>query len=217
MYRRNLAAFWTAQPGELRADECIEDIFAGGDGWGRLGGTQKASPVANGGAQSDHSMTGTGSHGRDDLSKDRQGVPPSSFSRNSRTSHEAPPHARHHSGFNDFASRHWHRRGTPSQGGSTTTIKGGLAREQEPKGHSHVKSSSINSIDSAIEDAGYVGDHHHNRDVGIRPGSLEEQAQELKADDVRNARSSRAKHEVDEFDLREDLRSWRIPEASMDR
>lgn len=35
MYRRNLAAFWTAQPGELRADECVEDIFAGGDGWAK--------------------------------------------------------------------------------------------------------------------------------------------------------------------------------------
>lgn len=50
MYRRTLAASWAAQPGvcfhvniaiyvltknqELRADECIEDIFAGGDGWG---------------------------------------------------------------------------------------------------------------------------------------------------------------------------------------
>lgn len=34
MYRRNLAASWSAQPGELRADACIEDIFAGGDGWG---------------------------------------------------------------------------------------------------------------------------------------------------------------------------------------
>lgn len=34
MYRRNLAAFWVAQPGELPADECIENIFAGGDGWG---------------------------------------------------------------------------------------------------------------------------------------------------------------------------------------
>jgi hypothetical protein len=34
MYRRTLAAYWTAQPGELKADECIEDIFAGGDGWG---------------------------------------------------------------------------------------------------------------------------------------------------------------------------------------
>lgn len=37
MYRRTLAAFWTSQPGELRADECIEDIFSGGDGWGKNG------------------------------------------------------------------------------------------------------------------------------------------------------------------------------------
>ena len=33
MYRLSLAAYWAAQPGELRPDECIEDIFAGGDGW----------------------------------------------------------------------------------------------------------------------------------------------------------------------------------------
>ncbi|EMF17822.1 uncharacterized protein SEPMUDRAFT_146757 [Sphaerulina musiva SO2202] len=37
MYRRTLAAFWTSQPGELRADDCIEDIFSGGDGWGKEG------------------------------------------------------------------------------------------------------------------------------------------------------------------------------------
>ena len=34
IYRRALAASWLAQPGELPADECIEDIFSGGDGWG---------------------------------------------------------------------------------------------------------------------------------------------------------------------------------------
>lgn len=33
MYRRSLAASWSCQPGELPADECIEDIFSGGDGW----------------------------------------------------------------------------------------------------------------------------------------------------------------------------------------
>ncbi|KAI7330485.1 hypothetical protein KC315_g5656 [Hortaea werneckii] len=37
MYRRTLAAHWTSQPGELKADECIEDIFSGGDGWGAHG------------------------------------------------------------------------------------------------------------------------------------------------------------------------------------
>ena len=33
MYRRTLAASWAAQAGELPADECIDNIFAGGDGW----------------------------------------------------------------------------------------------------------------------------------------------------------------------------------------
>lgn len=33
MYRRSLAASWAANPGELPADQCIEDIFNGGDGW----------------------------------------------------------------------------------------------------------------------------------------------------------------------------------------
>lgn len=33
MYRSTLAASWQLQAGELNAEECIEDIFAGGDGW----------------------------------------------------------------------------------------------------------------------------------------------------------------------------------------
>ena len=33
MYRHALAASWASQIGELPADQCIEDIFAGGDGW----------------------------------------------------------------------------------------------------------------------------------------------------------------------------------------
>ena len=45
MYRRNLVAYWTAQPGELRADECIEDIFAGGDGWGPVDSERERTPT----------------------------------------------------------------------------------------------------------------------------------------------------------------------------
>ncbi len=33
MYRRALAASWAAQLDELPADQCLEDIFNGGDGW----------------------------------------------------------------------------------------------------------------------------------------------------------------------------------------
>ena len=35
MYRRMLAASYDAQVGELPADKTVEDIFAGGDGWGK--------------------------------------------------------------------------------------------------------------------------------------------------------------------------------------
>ena len=42
MYRRTLAAYWSSQPGELKADECIEDIFSGGDGWGKRNGDEGA-------------------------------------------------------------------------------------------------------------------------------------------------------------------------------
>lgn len=43
MYRRTLAASWAAQAGELPADQCVEDIFAGGDGWGRPEGDNTPS------------------------------------------------------------------------------------------------------------------------------------------------------------------------------
>lgn len=33
MYRCTLTASWQLQVGELNPEECIEDIFAGGDGW----------------------------------------------------------------------------------------------------------------------------------------------------------------------------------------
>lgn len=39
LYRRTVAANWTAMPGALAADRVLEDIFSGGDGWGsKIGG-----------------------------------------------------------------------------------------------------------------------------------------------------------------------------------
>ncbi|KAL8863565.1 MAG: hypothetical protein Q9178_000246 [Gyalolechia marmorata] len=50
MYRKTLAASWAAQEGELPADECIEDIFAGGDGWGKALKGNKKTPKPSGGS-----------------------------------------------------------------------------------------------------------------------------------------------------------------------
>ena len=62
MYRRTLAAYWASQPGELRADECIEDIFGGGDGWGKGG-----RPVAGGQSQPG---SGSSTPNEPDISRD---------------------------------------------------------------------------------------------------------------------------------------------------
>ena len=55
MYRRTLAASWAAQAGELPADECIENIFAGGDGWGKqkTGDQSQGSTSKRGGGSAD--------------------------------------------------------------------------------------------------------------------------------------------------------------------
>ena len=56
MYRRTLAASWAAQAGELPADQCIEDIFAGGDGWGSASGLT-GPRMAGGSTEEDESDT----------------------------------------------------------------------------------------------------------------------------------------------------------------
>ncbi|KAL9632016.1 MAG: hypothetical protein Q9164_005569 [Protoblastenia rupestris] len=55
MYRRNLAASWAAQAGDLPADQCIEDIFAGGDGWGNQGAGPPQTPRTTNGSTEDDS------------------------------------------------------------------------------------------------------------------------------------------------------------------
>ena len=72
MYRRTLAASWAAQNGELPADQCIEDIFAGGDGWGpdhttpnpsKLGGsTEEDESDMDGRTVRGHKRNTSGSH-----------------------------------------------------------------------------------------------------------------------------------------------------------
>ncbi len=49
MYRRSLAASWACQPGEMAADECVEDIFGGGDGF--KGATKRGGGLLQPGAE----------------------------------------------------------------------------------------------------------------------------------------------------------------------
>lgn len=48
MYRQTLTASWAAQICELPADKCIEDLFAGGDGWGGKGANDARGVLPSG-------------------------------------------------------------------------------------------------------------------------------------------------------------------------
>lgn len=69
MYRQTLAASWAAQTGELPADKCIEELFAGGDGWGgnmtsdAVRGTHRAKNSTDGNESDGDGRTVRG-HGR---------------------------------------------------------------------------------------------------------------------------------------------------------
>jgi hypothetical protein len=95
MYRRTLAAYWSAQPGELKADEAIEDIFAGGDGWGRTG-----RPPAIRTSMEANNISGTSTpNPDDDMHRDRPPRTPESRSGfRVKSSHE--------SGTYNFGKKH---------------------------------------------------------------------------------------------------------------
>lgn len=149
MYRTNLTAYWTAQPGELKADECIEDIFAGGDGWARSDDSSHASRMRDTPTESER-------RGNVDMG-----------------SRLKPPNARNNSG-------------------------GGYGQTQEST--------------PRTKSAQYTARHHNTSSGGGVNGrsSLEQHTNSLKAEAA--ATNERDTDEVDEFDLRDDLRSWKISE-----
>ncbi|KAL2017057.1 hypothetical protein VTK56DRAFT_2630 [Thermocarpiscus australiensis] len=62
MYRRALAASWASQPGELSADHCIEDIFAGGEGFASSSSPPPKSHGGRGHSRHHHSVAASHSH-----------------------------------------------------------------------------------------------------------------------------------------------------------
>lgn len=141
MYRRNLAAFWTAQPGELKADECIENIFAGGSGW-------EESP-------------------EDSESYNSSSMPATQHNKHKRYNHR-------HSNSRDFDNK-------------TSTSRDHPNRAWR-KSH----------------------DIPHRGGVSGRSG-LEHHANNMKAEVKATGMTGIASFEVNEFELREDLKSWTLP------
>jgi len=148
LYRRTLAADWTCQPGEMSADRCIEDIFAGGDGWGNCVDGQGDSPTSDRLMPGDYSASLSDSEARAALKNSKQ---------------------RNWSGF--FGRRHQKRRSIPER----------IDREEVLQ----------------------MRDTSH----GVKGrGSFDQQVVEMKTESEKER--SRLTHDLDEFEIRDDLRCW---------
>ncbi|KAI0172444.1 N-terminal C2 in EEIG1 and EHBP1 proteins-domain-containing protein [Hypoxylon sp. FL1284] len=212
MYRRSLAASWACQRGELPADECIEDIFSGGDGWsdslrppkkptttkrrrsqaGSVGSSNSNSPSSPSG--DDTAAANGGSSGTlrpGDIRRMRQ-------------------HLRTHSGASD-------RSAATARPGSSESGGGGLTssfRQPAFRFHSHHRQPGSGAAGARPhhhkEEDDNVGSH---RGDGLRSRSQSAASLATNPGSDRGREGFRPPREVDEYEEREDLLAWKLPES----
>ncbi|EFQ26597.1 uncharacterized protein GLRG_02417 [Colletotrichum graminicola M1.001] len=215
MYRRTLAASWSCQPDELPADQCIEDIFSGGDGWrtGRQGRTGKKTAtfdLENGGSLSSDEGTMGGT------------LRPSDFRKMERKQQQAqqqqqqqqePPQQDHlhlhrlHNGH-----RHHSRNNSGSSERSMTTVVTGRGdAASSTAGASNVARRGSHSRLRGREGEGGTSRRSYGRSRS-RSGSIVSLAPTMGSSD-RGREASRRNRELEEFNVRDDLVAWRLPGA----
>ncbi|EPE26453.1 hypothetical protein GLAREA_02366 [Glarea lozoyensis ATCC 20868] len=165
MYRRALAASWASQADELSADQCIEDIFNGGNGW-----KDTYTP-----------------------SKNPTHLPPSTPRLSTHT--QSSSHEQH-----SDEDRH-HRRHHRSPSGSSTKSSNTIRKKSSLKTlrrhkHSHSQDTMAHlgrQVDGQTSSESSGSGSHLNERGQVGSG-------------MRKAK------EVDEFDMREDLVAWKLPD-----
>ncbi|KAI0008302.1 N-terminal C2 in EEIG1 and EHBP1 proteins-domain-containing protein [Xylariaceae sp. FL0662B] len=226
MYRRALAASWTSQPGELPADECIEDIFSGGDGW--------SDSNSNSARTRDRRVRIHRSH----PSSDGVDGSPDSRSRgrhsNDNSGDEAAAAATATAGNtlkpSDMRRLRQHLRapsGGSDKSASTLTARRGdesLRHHRSSSGRSHstrhrrsTHGSSRHAHSGGMEDSSSSHDGGGGGGGGLRSrsGSLTSLAPTLGSErgSDRGREGFRRPTEVDEYEERDDLVAWSLPET----
>lgn len=204
MYRRTLAASWSCQPGELLADECIEDIFSGGDGWRRS--HESSSSIsrlhARGGSQAaddDESMnsqsnSNSGSPSTDDPA--RGTLKPSELPRTKQ-------HARQGSNHSDRSTK------------SGRTVMNGSREQRDARNRPPPSPPFFQSHHNQIP--------RNNNLQHLRPPSSRGKDDNLCRGGSSQSSSDRGRErfggfrrqkEVDEHEIREDMVAWTLPGAT---
>lgn len=184
MYRRALAASWCCQPGELPADECIEDIFSGGNGW--------KDPNYGGGKHTDrhHSQESRGRHA-DDLSSTSSGSE-SVYGGTLRPSDA-------HKMRDQLGHRRQHSETRSEK--SMLTVKGGRGQSRKPLGREHSRGDPFTDSRRSRSDS-VASLTPTMASLGSGSGSGREHVYG----------PARKEHrEINEFEVRDDLVSWALP------
>ncbi|KAI0019676.1 hypothetical protein F4780DRAFT_427202 [Xylariomycetidae sp. FL0641] len=252
MYRRALAASWACQPGELPADECIEDIFSGGSGW-RDGTTPARKKSTHRSGRRSRTSASRASASR------RSSLCSSQSSHTSASSDEAATgtlrpsgvrrmqtHLRMHSGASDRSAATVTNDGTGNGDGLLTPGLRNNAKSSgnEPDQHHHHSfrhglqklhhlphHRSRASISNNLSGSGSSGKEEDGSGTGLssllsqetskhsRSGSLTSMASTLgstgsdREEGGRGREGFRPPREVDEYEVRDDLVAWKLPET----
>ncbi|KAK1590859.1 N-terminal C2 in EEIG1 and EHBP1 proteins-domain-containing protein [Colletotrichum navitas] len=213
MYRRALAASWSCQPDELSADQCIEDIFSGGDGWrtGRQGRTGKKTAtfdLENDGSLSSDEGTMGGTLRPSDFRKMER-----KQQQGQQQQQQEPPqqdHLRLH--HLHIGHRHHSRNNSGSSERSMTTVVTGRGdAASSTAGASNVARRGSHSRLRGREGEGGTSRRSYGRSRS-RSGSIVSLAPTMGSSD-RGREASRRNRELEEFNVRDDLVAWRLPGA----
>ncbi|KAG6015141.1 hypothetical protein E4U43_005657 [Claviceps pusilla] len=197
LYRRTLAASWSRQPNELPADECIEDIFSGGDGWR----TKRESHSIR---DSDDDDDGYDDDDDDDDDQPFGGtLRPSDFRRYAN-------HRRSHSGSHSH-SRHRRAHSTHSDRSISTVMGAGAGAGNNPMTRGHRRGGPTH-VDDSTRDA--RDDDHGSSRSGSRGSLAPTLGSSSDGGGLSGARGDsgmRRAKEVGEFEVRDDLVAWKLP------
>ncbi|KAI1500615.1 N-terminal C2 in EEIG1 and EHBP1 proteins-domain-containing protein [Biscogniauxia marginata] len=224
MYRRTLAASWLCQPGELPADECIEDIFSGGSGW-RDSTVIRTSKGSRSSQTSSPDSRRTRSSGSGSASGDGDEVAAGTL----RPSdiRQMQHHLRQHSGASDRSgltvigggasgTNARHRSGSGHQHSNTPFRRG--SNHSQPSRYTYQK-NTISEEDLAIL---HDSNDHEPDDRANNRQSLISMAPTIGSERTLSSSSSRGgrgrdgfrrPREVDEYEVRDDMIAWTLPGA----
>ncbi|ELR07975.1 hypothetical protein VC83_00041 [Pseudogymnoascus destructans] len=191
MYRQTLAASWHCSKGTLAADQCIEDIFNGGDGWGN-----KPVPAT----QNPALQTAPGA---DDSEDEGMGTA------TPRNQNQRRHHHHNHQQQNERGSG-----GEPSRNGS------GASKKHTHAGKKARMESEMPGLTTTVDRKGNpLGGIRKasQRALTTDKGEQVQSSSSSEEGGERRGRSgTRRADEVAEWDARDDLRAWTVPCVSVE-